>query len=86
MQLGARVIEHERHDELLDEAERVEIAERADVVERQLLFGLRNVSGSTRANDSGMNGFEKSSRLSSPIKSSTRQWMRSDAASVAWYV
>ena len=47
--------------------------------------GFRNVSGSTRANDSGIIGFEKSSFLSSPIRSSTRQWMRSDAARVVWY-
>jgi hypothetical protein len=46
---------------------------------------LRKFSGSTRAKDSGINGFEKSSGLSAPMMSSIRQLAFYEAANVARY-
>ncbi len=55
----------------------------ADLVEHELLGRVRNAASSARASDSGMNGLEKSRRLSPPIRSSTRQFTRSATCSVA---
>ena len=84
LKLRPGMVEHEREDELLDQAEDAEVGVAADLVQSALLVGASgSASGSTRASDSGMNGFVKSSRLSPPMMSSTRQLTFWEVAKVA---
>ena len=73
VQLWPHMVEHERKDELLDQPEHMQIAGPADLVRDAALLGREPRDGLGAGYESGRNGFEKSSRRSPPIKSSTRQ-------------
>jgi hypothetical protein len=69
VQLRAGVVDDERQDELFDQPEDVEIGMAANLVERALLFWREERQRLyLRANDSGMNGFLKSSAFVAAIR------------------
>jgi hypothetical protein len=80
------VIEDERHDEFLDDAEEVQVVVSANLIEQQALAVRQAVQLANARQVRGEEGLVKSRRLSPPITSSSRQLTRSEACNAAAYV